>query len=85
MFGINRSVHPAHVGDGDSARQRRQRIAQLRMRKQDGGSRDDGGVVRWKVVPIVFEHHEAVGVDESTGRVAGDEVNLSVSECPVDQ
>ncbi len=85
MFGVDSAVHPAHVGDGDTARERGQSGVDLRMREQRRGARDDGGVIRREVVAIVLEHDQAVRIDEAAGRVARYQIDLPLRERPIDQ
>jgi hypothetical protein len=78
-------LNSAHVHDADFARQVRNRGAHLRMCEQDGASNDRGRVVRRKVVAVILQHREAVGLDQPARGVAGNEVDLALRQRTVDE
>ena len=48
-------------------------------------ARDGDGLVGREVVAVVFENDHAQGRDEAVGGIAGDDVNLFLFQCAVEQ
>src|SRR4029450_2737594 len=82
---VHGMIHPAHIRDGDPPAERYEGRLRLRVRKERGAPGDDRRIVRRKVALAVLEHRQLVGLDETAGRVAGDEVDLSFRERSIDE
>src|ERR1700674_298642 len=78
VLSVDGEVEAADVGGGEFAGKIGEGSAKL-GESVEGGLADDGdGIIRGKVVAIVFESDEAERVDEAVGGVARDDVDLVV-------
>jgi len=85
VLGIHGIVEAADVGGGEFTSEVRERGTKLRESRERGLADDGDGVVRGKVVAVVFEGHEAEGVNEAVGGVTGHDVHLMIHEGAVDE
>lgn len=85
LGGIHLGVEMAHVGSGNFSGEIGEGGAELR-KLREGRLADDGdGVVRRKVMAVVFESEDGKSVESAIGGIAGDDVHLMSEEGAIEE
>src|ERR1700678_4114408 len=85
MLAVNGFIHGAHVFSGDLAGERIERILNLRPALQRVLPYQWNGLVRRKIMAIIFESPESEGLNRPVRRVAGNHVYLMRIERAIEQ
>ena len=85
LFAVDQVVEMTHVRAGDFTAKVGKSGAKLWVLVERGLTHDGHGVVGRKVVAIIFEDHEVERIDDAIGRITGNNVDLVIFKCAVNQ
>jgi len=79
MLAVDSVVHSLHLLVGNPACQVRENLSDLGMTPYRFLPYDWNGLVRGKIVPVIFEHKQVHSRDETVGSVPRSQINLVIS------